>query len=50
VKVRDRDKAEAEKLDGGIIMTKMGVKMVGTMATILDSEKNMIALLEPDPV
>ena len=50
VKVSDLDKALAkvEKLGGKIVMPKMSVKMVGTMAHILDSEGNMIALWEPE--
>jgi predicted enzyme related to lactoylglutathione lyase len=50
VKVDDLDTALAkvEKLGGKIVMPKMSVKMVGTMAHILDSEGNMIALWEPE--
>jgi predicted enzyme related to lactoylglutathione lyase len=49
-KVEQLDKALArvEKLGGRIINPKMSVKMVGSMATILDSEGNMIALWEPE--
>jgi predicted enzyme related to lactoylglutathione lyase len=41
---------KVERLGGKIVMPKMSVKMVGTMAHILDSEGNMIALWEPEKV
>ena len=52
VKVNDLDKtlAKVEKQGGKIVMPKMSVKMVGSMAHILDSEGNTIALGEPEAV
>lgn len=49
-RVDDLDKvlARVEKLGGRIIMPKMSVDMVGSMAHILDSEGNLIALWEPE--
>jgi len=50
--VNDLDKtlAKVEKQGGKIVMPKMSVKMVGSMAHILDSEENTIALWEPEAV
>ncbi len=44
----DRALERVEKLGGRIIGPKMSVSMVGSMATILDTEGNMIALWEPE--
>jgi predicted enzyme related to lactoylglutathione lyase len=52
MKVRDPDEslAKVEMPGGEILMPKMRVKTVGTMAIILESEKDMIAPWEPEPV
>lgn len=49
-RVEDLDKhlARVEKLGGKIVMPKMTVDMVGSMAHILDSEGNVIALWESE--
>jgi uncharacterized protein len=44
----DRALARVEKLGGRIIMPKMTVNRVGSMAHILDSEGNVIAIWEPE--
>jgi predicted enzyme related to lactoylglutathione lyase len=52
VKVEQLDEALAkvESLGGRIVNPKMSVKMVGSMATVVDTEGNMIALWEPEPL
>jgi predicted enzyme related to lactoylglutathione lyase len=42
--------AKVEKLGGKVINPKMTIETVGSMATILDSEGNVIALHEPEQV
>lgn len=44
----DKTLARAEKLGGKIINPKMTLNSVGIMATILDTEGNVIALWEPE--
>jgi uncharacterized protein len=48
VETLDRILAKVEKLGGKIVNPKMSVKGVGTMANILDTEGNLIALWEPE--
>jgi predicted enzyme related to lactoylglutathione lyase len=46
----DRVLEKVEKLGGRIVNPKMSVKGVGVMATILDTEGNMVSLWEPEQI